>query len=150
MSVPLSSTRLRLLPLLIALGAGGLVTVAQAQSLSDLYSAARGYDATYQAAKQQSDATLAKAAQAQALLLPTVGLSMSANQINQEIKEELTGKLAEFASHTDNLEEIFENREQIEVSKYYERQPKPHAIAIQEFMDDRIYYRNPAKGSKSF
>ena len=72
------------------------------------------------------------------------------NQINQEVKEELTNKLAEFASHTDNLEEIFENREQIEVSKYYERLPKPHAIAIQEFMDDKIYYRNPSKGSKSF
>lgn len=80
----------------------------------------------------------------------TVVVSKRANQINQEVKEELTNKLAEFASHTDNLEEIFENREQIEVSKYYERQPKPHAIAIQEFMDDKIYYRNPAKGSKSF
>ncbi|MBI3502959.1 MAG: DNA-directed RNA polymerase subunit omega [Bacteroidetes bacterium] len=73
-----------------------------------------------------------------------------ANQLNQEIKEELTGKLADFASHTDNLEEIFENREQIEVSKYYERLPKPHAIATQEFMEDKIYFRNPAKGSKSF
>ena len=70
--------------MLIALGAGGLCSLAQAQSLSDLYTAARGYDATYQAAKQQSDATLAKAAQAQALLLPTVGLSVSANQINQD------------------------------------------------------------------
>lgn len=80
----------------------------------------------------------------------TVVVSKRANQINQEVKEELTNKLAEFASHTDNLEEIFENREQIEVSKYYERQPKPHAIAIQEFLDDKIYYRNPAKGSKSF
>ena len=84
MSVPSHSTRLHLLPLLIALGAGGLCSLAQAQSLSDLYTAARGYDATYQAAKQQSDATLAKAAQAQALLLPTVGLSVSANQINQD------------------------------------------------------------------
>ena len=80
----------------------------------------------------------------------TVVVSKRANQINQEVKEELTNKLAEFASHTDNLEEIFENREQIEVSKYYERLPKPHAIAIQEFMDDKIYYRNPSKGSKSF
>ena len=66
----------------------------------------------------------------------TVVVSKRANQINQEVKEELTNKLAEFASHTDNLEEIFENREQIEVSKYYERQPKPHAIAVQEFMDE--------------
>ena len=79
-----------------------------------------------------------------------VVVAKRANQINQEVKEELTNKLAEFASHTDNLEEIFENREQIEVSKYYERLPKPHAIAIQEFMDDKIYYRNPSKGSKSF
>jgi DNA-directed RNA polymerase subunit K/omega len=79
-----------------------------------------------------------------------VVVAKRANQINQEVKEELTNKLAEFASHTDNLEEIFENREQIEVSKYYERLPKPHAIAIQEFMDDKIYYRNPAKGSKGF
>ena len=80
----------------------------------------------------------------------TVVVAKRANQINQEIKEELTNKLAEFASHTDNLEEIFENREQIEVSKFYERMPKPHAIAIQEFMDDKIYYRNPNKGSKGF
>ena len=79
-----------------------------------------------------------------------VVVAKRANQINQEVKEELTNKLAEFASHTDNLEEIFENREQIEVSKYYERQPKPHAIAIQEFMEDKIYFRNPTKGSKSF
>lgn len=73
-----------------------------------------------------------------------------ANQINQEIKEELSDKLSEFASHTDNLEEIMENREQIEVSKYYERMPKPHAIAIHEFLSGKIYYRNPEKGSKSF
>ncbi len=80
----------------------------------------------------------------------TVVVAKRSNQINQEVKEELTNKLAEFASHTDNLEEIFENREQIEVSKYFERQPKPHAIAIQEFMEDKIYYRNPNKGTKSF
>ena len=51
--------------------------------------------------------------------------------------------MAEFASTTDNLEEIFENREQIEISKFYERLPKPSLIAIQEFFDDKIYYRNP-------
>lgn len=90
MSLPSSHTRLRLLPLLIALGAGGLATATQAQSLADLYTAARGYDATYQAAKQQSDATLAKAAQAQALLLPTVGLSVNANQINQDTQAPIT------------------------------------------------------------
>jgi DNA-directed RNA polymerase subunit K/omega len=70
-------------------------------------------------------------------------ISKRANQISSEIKEELTNKLAEFASSTDNLEEIFENREQIEISKFYERLPKPSLIAIQEFFDDKIYYRNP-------
>ncbi|MDF2436441.1 MAG: hypothetical protein K0Q95_817 [Bacteroidota bacterium] len=70
-------------------------------------------------------------------------VSKRANQISSEMKEELTNKLAEFASHTDNLEEIFENREQIEISKYYERLPKPSLIAINEFLEDKIYYRNP-------
>jgi DNA-directed RNA polymerase subunit K/omega len=70
-------------------------------------------------------------------------ISKRANQISGEIKEELTNKLAEFASTTDNLEEIFENREQIEISRFYERLPKPSLIAIQEFFDDKIYYRNP-------
>jgi DNA-directed RNA polymerase subunit K/omega len=70
-------------------------------------------------------------------------VSKRANQISAEMKEELTNKLAEFASHTDNLEEIFENREQIEISKYYERLPKPSLIAINEFLEDKIYYRNP-------
>ncbi|MDQ3047198.1 MAG: DNA-directed RNA polymerase subunit omega [Bacteroidota bacterium] len=70
-------------------------------------------------------------------------ISKRANQISAEMKEELTNKLAEFASTTDNLEEIFENREQIEISKYYERLPKPSLIAIQEFFDDKIYHRNP-------
>jgi DNA-directed RNA polymerase subunit K/omega len=68
-----------------------------------------------------------------------------ANQVSAEMKEELTGKLAEFASSTDNLEEIFENREQIEISKFYERLPKPASIAIQEFLEDKIYFKNPAK-----
>jgi len=70
-------------------------------------------------------------------------ISKRANQISAEMKEELTNKLAEFASNTDNLEEVFENREQIEISKYYERLPKPSLIAIQEFFDNKIYYRNP-------
>jgi len=70
-------------------------------------------------------------------------ISKRANQISSEMKEELTNKLAEFASNTDNLEEIFENREQIEISKYYERLPKPSLIAINEFMEDKIYHRNP-------
>ncbi len=70
-------------------------------------------------------------------------VSKRANQISAEMKEELTNKLAEFASTTDNLEEIFENREQIEISKYYERLPKPSLIAINEFLENKIYYRNP-------
>ncbi|MEW6467577.1 MAG: DNA-directed RNA polymerase subunit omega [Bacteroidota bacterium] len=74
-------------------------------------------------------------------------LSKRANQISAEMREELVNKLQEFASHTDNLEEIFENREQIEISKYYERLPKPAAIAVQEFLENKIYFRNPSKDS---
>ena len=70
-------------------------------------------------------------------------ISKRANQIGSELKEELNRKLEEFASYTDNLEEIFENREQIEISKFYERLPKPTLIAVQEFMDDQVYYRKP-------
>lgn len=72
-------------------------------------------------------------------------ISKRANQIGKEIKEELNRKIEEFATPNDNLEEIFENREQIELAKFYERLPKPSLIAIQEFMDDKIYYRNPSK-----
>ena len=72
-------------------------------------------------------------------------ISKRANQISNNMKEELHGKLAEFASSNDNLEEIFENREQIEISKHYERLPKPSLIAIDEFLNDKVYYRNPAK-----
>ena len=72
-------------------------------------------------------------------------MSKRANQISNNIKEELHQKLSEFASSNDNLEEVFENREQIEISKYYERLPKPSLVAIQEFLDDKVYYRNPAK-----
>ena len=67
-----------------------------------------------------------------------------ANQISAEIKEELTNKLNEFATNVDNLEEIFENREQIEISKFYERLPKPCAIAVLEFAENKIYYRKPS------
>ncbi|MEX1191430.1 MAG: DNA-directed RNA polymerase subunit omega [Brumimicrobium sp.] len=70
-----------------------------------------------------------------------VMLSKRANQINVELKEELTQKLQEFASSTDNLEEIFENREQIEISKFYERLPKPVAMALDEMKFDKIYQR---------
>jgi DNA-directed RNA polymerase subunit K/omega len=64
-----------------------------------------------------------------------------ANQISVEIKQELNRKLEEFAYYTDNLEEVFENREQIEISKYYERLPKPTLIATQEFLEHGVYYR---------
>ena len=74
-----------------------------------------------------------------------VAMSKRSNQISSEIKEELTSKLQEFASNTDNLEEIFENREQIEISKFYESLPKPNAIALSEYMDGDIYYRDPAQ-----
>jgi DNA-directed RNA polymerase subunit K/omega len=72
-------------------------------------------------------------------------LSKRANQISLELKEELNKKLSEFATSNDNLEEVFENREQIEIAKFYERLPKPTLIAIQEYLDDQIYYRNPSK-----
>src|SRR6478609_648560 len=72
-------------------------------------------------------------------------MSKRANQISNNIKEELHQKLSEFASVNDNLEEVFENREQIEISKYYEKLPKPTLVAVQEFLDNKIYYRNPSK-----
>src|SRR5438874_2216053 len=64
-----------------------------------------------------------------------------ANQINISVKEELHNKLEEFASHTDSLEEIHENKEQIEISKAYERMPNPALLATAEFMDDKVYFR---------
>ncbi len=76
-------------------------------------------------------------------------LSKRSNQINQEIKEELTAKLEEFATSHDNLEEIFENREQIEISKFYERLPKPTSIAVQELLESKVYYRKPEEDSES-
>ncbi|RLD57236.1 MAG: RNA polymerase Rpb6 [Bacteroidetes bacterium] len=77
-------------------------------------------------------------------------ISKRSNQISLEIKEELTKKIQEFATTQDNLEEIFENREQIEIARFYERLPKPALISIQEFMDDSIYYRNPDKKQGEF
>ncbi len=68
-----------------------------------------------------------------------------ATQINTELKKELINKLDEFATYNDSLEEVFENKEQIEVSRFYERLPKPHAIAMEEWLNDEIYYRNPDK-----
>ncbi len=72
-------------------------------------------------------------------------MSKRANQISNNVKEELHQKLSEFASSNDNLEEVFENREQIEISKHYERMPKASLVAVQEFLENKIYYRNPAK-----
>jgi hypothetical protein len=66
-----------------------------------------------------------------------------ANQISADQKEELHGKLAEFAPSTDNLEEVFENREQIEISTYYEKLPKTTIVATEEFTDDKVYFRMP-------
>ncbi len=71
-------------------------------------------------------------------------ISKRASQINSDIKKELLEKLDEFATYNDSLEEIFENKEQIEVSKFYEKLPKPHALAVQEWVDNKIYYRNTA------
>ena len=67
------------------------------------------------------------------------------NEISVEIKHDLENKLHEFSSYNDSLEEVFENREQIEISRYFERMPKPTLIAAQEYVDHEIYYRNPAK-----
>ena len=75
-------------------------------------------------------------------------ISRRAEQINTEMRKELIEKLEEFATYNDSLEEIFENKEQIEVSKFYERLPKPHAIAIQEWLKDNIYFRNTEEDSQ--
>ena len=77
-----------------------------------------------------------------------VMMSKRSNQLSVELKEELTQKLQEFASTTDNLEEIFENREQIEISRFYERLPKPVAMAIEEMLEDKIYSRKPEAEQK--
>lgn len=72
-------------------------------------------------------------------------VSKRANQIASQMKEELHNKLQEFSNDSDTLEEVFENREQIEISTYYERLPKPVNIAMEEFLNDKIYFRNPSK-----
>ncbi|SHE76499.1 RNA polymerase Rpb6 [Psychroflexus salarius] len=69
-------------------------------------------------------------------------VSKRSSQINTEMKRELLEKLDEFATYNDSLEEIFENKEQIEVSKFYERLPKPHALALEEWLEEKIYYRH--------
>ncbi|SDY09841.1 DNA-directed RNA polymerase subunit omega [Hymenobacter psychrophilus] len=70
-------------------------------------------------------------------------ISKRANQLSINLKEELNGKLAEFATTVDNLEEVFENREQIEISKHYERLPKPTNLAIEEFLEGKVYFSTP-------
>ena len=70
-----------------------------------------------------------------------------ANQISVEMKQDLEKKLQEFASYNDNLEEVFENREQIEISRYYEKLPKPTLLATEEFIENNIYWRDPTKTS---
>ena len=72
-------------------------------------------------------------------------MAKRSNQIAAELKEELLKKLNEFSSTTDNLEEQFENHEQIEISRYYERQPKPTLIATQEFLEGKVYFRDLSK-----
>ncbi len=73
-------------------------------------------------------------------------LSKRSNQIAQELKQELYHKIEEFASQTDNLEEIFENREQIEITRFYEQLPKPTLIAINEYLNGQLVYRNDENG----
>ena len=72
-----------------------------------------------------------------------------ANQISSDMKTELNQKISEFASYTDNLEEVFENREQIEISRYYERLPKASLLATQEFIEGETYHRNPANDAEN-
>lgn len=70
-------------------------------------------------------------------------IAKRANQINSEIKKELIEKLEEFATNTDSLDEVFENKEQIEVSKYYEKLPKPQALAMEEWFNEEVSYKKP-------
>ncbi len=77
-------------------------------------------------------------------------ISKRSNQITGELREELHSKLNEFATTTDNLEEVFENREQIEISKYYEKLPNPAVLAYHEFINGDIYYREPEKDDHQF
>lgn len=75
-------------------------------------------------------------------------IAKRANQISVEIKQDLSKKLAEFASYNDSLDEVFENREQIEISRYYEKLPKPTLLATQEFLDGDVYWRDPSKDGR--
>ncbi len=77
-------------------------------------------------------------------------ISKRANQLSVEMKTDLDNKLEEFASYSDNLEEVFENHEQIEISRFYEKLPKPTLIALQDWEEGNIYYRNPDKEKDQF
>jgi DNA-directed RNA polymerase subunit K/omega len=77
-------------------------------------------------------------------------LGKRANQVSIEMKQDLDAKLQEFASYSDNLEEVFENHEQIEISRFYEKLPKPTLIAIDEWEHEEVYYRNPSKEKDLF
>ncbi|MDR1406707.1 MAG: DNA-directed RNA polymerase subunit omega [Tannerella sp.] len=77
-------------------------------------------------------------------------IARRSNQIAAEMKQDLEKKLQEFASINDSLEEVFENREQIEISRYYEKLPKPTLIAAQEFEDGKLFYKNPVKDKNNF
>ncbi len=72
-------------------------------------------------------------------------IAKRASQINSEIKKELSEKLDEFATYSDSLDEVFENKEQIEVSKFYEKLPKPHALAVEEWVNGRVQYKEASK-----
>ena len=77
-----------------------------------------------------------------------VAIAKRSNQIAVELKEELVNKIQEFASTTDNLEEVFENREQIEISRFYERLPKTNAIALKEFLEDKLFVKHPSESKE--
>ena len=74
-------------------------------------------------------------------------IAKRSNQLSVEIKQDLNKKLAEFASYNDSLEEVFENREQIEISRYYEKLPKPTLLATEEFVEGNVYWRDPSRES---
>ncbi|MBQ7662608.1 MAG: DNA-directed RNA polymerase subunit omega [Prevotella sp.] len=76
-------------------------------------------------------------------------IAKRANQISVQIKEDLSKKLAEFASYNDSLDEVFENREQIEISRYYEKLPKPTLLATQEFIEGKVYFRDPLQENQT-
>lgn len=77
-----------------------------------------------------------------------VAIAKRSNQIAVELKEELVNKIQEFSSTTDNLEEVFENREQIEISRFYERLPKTNAIALKEFLDDKLFVKKTSESKE--